>query len=231
MAVTLWSRVLDFVSPRLCAICGGRLSATEQAICSPCCLRLPRTGFWAQPYDNPMAHLFWGQMTVERTAALFYYEAHSETSRLIYALKYRDRPDIGFAMGRMAALEFMATGFFDGIDVMVPVPLARKRQRERGYNQSEEIAAGVASATGLAVETRAVERTAFRGSQTNLSRQERLDNVDGQFRMTDAKKLQGLHVLLIDDIVTTGATIIACATAMASTPGIKFSVMALGMAK
>ena len=130
MATTLWSRTLDFISPRRCAVCGGRLSLTEHAVCTVCCLRLPRTGFCLTPTDNPVARLFWGQAAVERAAALFYYEARSETSRLIYALKYRGRPDIGVALGRQAAVELAAAGFLAGIDVAVPVPLARRRQRE-----------------------------------------------------------------------------------------------------
>ncbi len=231
MATTLWSRTLDFISPRRCAVCGGRLSLTEHAVCTVCCLRLPRTGFCLTPSDNPVARLFWGQAAVERAAALFYYEARSETSRLIYALKYRGRPDIGVALGRQAAVELAAAGFLAGIDVAVPVPLARRRQRERGYNQSEAIARGVSSATGLPVEARAVVRTLYRGSQTELSRQERLDNVEGAFCLKDSSRLEGRHVLLIDDVVTTGATAIACATAMARVPGIRISFMALGFSK
>lgn len=231
MAATLWSRLLDFVSPRLCAVCGGRLSVTEHALCSACCLRLPRTGFWRSPYDNPVARLFWGQVGVERAASLFYFEAHSETSRMIYMLKYRGRPDIGVALGRLAAGEFMAGGFFDGIDLIVPVPLAGKRLRERGYNQSAEVAAGVSSLTGIPVDDRSVVRTAFRGSQTLLSRWERLGNVAGIFMVRRPSALQGRHILIVDDVVTTGATIISCASVIAALPGVKVSVMTLGFAK
>lgn len=231
MATTLWSDVLDFVSPRRCTVCGGRLAPTEHALCTVCCLRLPRTGFCLSPTDNPVAKLFWGQVAVERATAFFYHEPHSETSRLVYSLKYRGRPDIGVALGRLAALEMMAAGFLAGIDVVVPVPLAKRRLRERGYNQSAAIAEGIGSAAGLPVETRAVVRTVYHGSQTSLSRWQRLDNVDGAFCLKDASRLQGRHALLVDDIVTTGATAIACASALASVPGLRLSFMALGFTK
>lgn len=227
----MWSRVLDFVSPRLCAVCGSRLSVTEHALCSACCLRLPRTGFCLRPYDNPVAQAFWGQADVERAASFFYFEPHSEVSRMIYSLKYKGRPDIGVALGRLAAGEFMAAGFFDGVDVIVPVPLARKRLRERGYNQSAEVAAGVSSLTGIPVDERSVCRKVFKTSQTKLGRWERLGNVSGLFEVRRQERLLGKHVLLVDDVFTTGATVMACASAVAAVPGTTVSIMTLGFTK
>lgn len=227
----MWSRVLDFVSPRLCAVCGSRLSVTEHALCSACCLRLPRTGFCLRPYDNPVAQAFWGQADVERAASFFYFEPHSEVSRMIYSLKYKGRPDIGVALGRLAAGEFMAAGFFDGVDVIVPVPLARKRLRERDYNQSAEVAAGVSSLTGISVDERSVCRKAFKTSQTKLGRWERLGNVSGLFEVRRQERLLGKHVLLVDDVFTTGATVMACASAVAAVPGTTVSIMTLGFTK
>ena len=227
----MWSRVLDFVSPRLCAVCGSRLSVTEHALCSACCLRLPHTGFCLRPYDNPVAQAFWGQADVERAASFFYFEPHSEVSRMIYSLKYKGRPDIGVALGRLAAGEFMAAGFFDGVDVIVPVPLARKRLRERGYNQSAEVAAGVSSLTGIPVDERSVCRKAFKTSQTKLGRWERLGNVSGLFEVRRQERLLGKHVLLVDDVFTTGATVMACASAVAAVPGTTVSIMTLGFTK
>lgn len=229
--MSLWSRVLDFVSPRLCAVCGSRLSVTEHALCSACCLRLPRTGFCLRPYDNPVAQAFWGQADVERAASFFYFEPHSEVSRMIYSLKYKGRPDIGVALGRLAAGEFMAAGFFDGVDVIVPVPLARKRLRERGYNQSAEVATGVSSLTGIPVDERSVCRKAFKTSQTKLGRWERLGNVSGLFEVRRQERLLGKHVLLVDDVFTTGATVMACASAVAAVPGTTVSIMTLGFTK
>ena len=231
MKISLWSRLLDVVSPRRCAVCSTRLSITECDICATCNMHLPRTGYQTSPYDNVMAKLFWGQIPIERAAALFYYEAHSETSRIIYGLKYRGHPEIGVSMGRMAAGEFMTAGFFDGIDMIIPLPLARKRMRERGYNQSEAVAKGVSEIAGIPINTRVVKRMRFNGSQTSLSRWGRLDNVENMFKLIDGNGIEGKHILLVDDIVTTGATIIACAKTMVQVKGLKLSVMTLGFTK
>lgn len=212
-------------------MCGCRLGIGEDVICTACNIELPRTGYAATPYDNEMAKLFWGRMPIEKAAALFVYRAHSDASRIIYRLKYLNHPETGELMGRMAAKEFAAHSFFDGIDAIVPVPLAKKRKRERGYNQSFEIARGVSQITHLPVINKAVKRMSFKGSQTHMSRWQRNENVEGEFCLTDGKAVKDKHILIIDDVVTTGATIISCATEMAKAGGVKFSVMSLGLTK
>lgn len=229
--ISFWTRLLDLISPRLCVICGHRLSVTEEVICSKCNLHLPRTFFQQDPYENVMAKLFWGQIPVERAAALFYFEAHAETANIIYELKYKNHPEIGEMMGRMMAKELLSSGFFEGIDAIVPVPLARKRQRQRGYNQSMEIARGVSAVTGLPIYNKVVRRTVFEGSQTNKGRWERNENVEKVFELADEDNIDGKHLLIIDDVVTTGATVIACAKELVKAGDVKVSVLALGLAK
>jgi len=231
MRISFWSRLLDFVSPRLCVVCGRRLTITEQIICASCNLHLPRTGFQHDPLRNVMAKMFWGRIPVERVAALFYYEAGSQTGQLVYDLKYHDSPEIGVTMGRLMASEFMIDGFFEGIDVVVPVPLAKKRQRQRGYNQSQMLAQGVSEVTGLPIYNKVLRRTRFEGSQTQMGRWERLENVENVFELKDPASLQGRHVLLIDDVVTTGATMVACAREILKAEGVRISLLALGFAK
>ena len=160
--ISFWSRLIDLVSPRPCMVCGARLAIEEEVVCASCNLHLPRTGFAANAYDNPMAQRFWARIPIERAAGLFYYEAGSEVSRIIHQLKYTDRPEIGEVMGRMAAQEFATDGFFEDIDLIIPIPLARKRERQRGYNQSEAVARGVAAVTGLPIVCNVVERISFR---------------------------------------------------------------------
>jgi len=231
MRISFWSRLLDFVSPRLCVVCGRRLTITEQIICASCNLHLPRTGFQHDPLRNVMAKMFWGRIPVEHVAALFYYEAGSQTGQLVYDLKYHDSPEIGVTMGRLMAREFMIDGFFEGIDVVVPVPLAKKRQRQRGYNQSQMLAQGVSEVTGLPIYNKVLRRTRFEGSQTQMGRWERLENVENVFELKDPASLQGRHVLLIDDVVTTGATMVACAREILKAEGVRISLLALGFAK
>ena len=229
--ISFWRRLLDLISPRLCVVCGHRLSVTEEVICSKCNFHLPRTGFHHNAYENEMARLFWAQIPIERATAFFYYEPHAQTANIIYELKYKNRPDIGTTIGRMLAKEFQSAGFFDGIDGIVPVPLAKKRQHQRGYNQSEEIAQGVSEITGLPILKKVVRRTVFEGSQTNKGRWERHDNVEHVFELIDAKAVSGQHLLLIDDVVTTGATCLACAKALCQAGNVRISILSLGFAK
>ena len=210
MKISFWSRLLDLISPRLCVVCGERLAVTEETLCSKCYLHLPRTDFGRDLYENVMAKLF---------------------ANILYELKYKNHPEIGEVMGRMMAKELMRNGLFDDIDALVPVPLAKKRERERGYNQSMMLAKGVSEVTGLPIANRVVRRTRFAGSQTRRGRWERNENVEDVFELQDADSISGKHLLLIDDVVTTGATIIACAKEMQKASNVRISVLALGFAK
>lgn len=223
-------RLIDLVAPRFCPVCGGRLGATEGLLCAECDLDLPRTNYVKSPYDNPMARLFWGIVPIERCAAFFFYNAHSEVSDLIYHMKYHHRPDIAMALGQMTASEFASEDFFEGIDALVPVPLTKARQSERGYNQSERIAHGVAGVTGLPVIQQALKRTEFSESQTRKTTADRRENVAHAFALGDEAALKGKHIVLIDDVVTTGSTVMACAKVLLSVPGTKVSVMSVGFA-
>lgn len=229
--ISFWHRLFDLISPRSCVVCGHRLTVTEDTICARCSFHLPRTMFHLNPYENEMARLFWGQIPIERATAFFYYEAHAETANILYDLKYKNYPEIGEVMGRMFAREIESSGFFDGIDGILPVPLAKKRQHQRGYNQSQEIARGVSAITNLPVFNKVVRRTNYKGSQTSKGRWERNENVEGVFELSDATAIEGRHLLIIDDVVTTGATVIACAKELLKAPYVKLSVISLGFAK
>ena len=231
MVVSFWHRLLDLISPRLCVVCGQRLTVSEDVICTKCNLHLPRTDFHQDPYENEMAKLFWHQIPVERVTALFYYESHAETANILYELKYKNHPEVGEVMGRLMAKELQPSGFFDGIDGIVPIPLAKKRQRQRGYNQSLEIARGISAITSLSIYNKVVRRKAFEGSQTNKGRWERNENVEGVFELKDASAIQGKHLLMVDDVVTTGATVIACVQELCKADNVKVSVIALGFSK
>ena len=231
MKISFLHRLLDLLSPRLCAVCGRRLAASEQVLCASCNMRLPRTGFQYQATDNPMARLFWGIIPVERAAALFFYEAGVESANILYELKYHNHPEMGVMMARMMAREFSEAGFFEGIDLIVPVPLAKKRQRQRGYNQSHCLADGVSQITGLPVSNQVVRRTRFVKSQTQMGRQERQENVADVFEVRDLDMIRGRHVLLVDDVVTTGATMTACARELLKAGDVTLSLLSLALVK
>lgn len=232
MKISLWSRLLDLIAPRLCCVCGRRLAMTENSICSVCNLNLPRLRMLESSFtNNVMARMFWGLAPVERAYALFCYASHSDSSNILYSLKYHDHPEIGIDMGRIMASEIHPEGFFDGIDLLVPMPLSKNREGQRGYNQSEMLALGISEITGIPYETKAIERKAFKESQTRLNKWERKENVAGKFCLADGTLLRGKHILLIDDVVTTGATMLACADAIKHLDGIRISFLALAISK
>ena len=175
-----------------------------------------------------MAKTFWIQIPVEKVAALFYYEAQSEASRLIYQLKYKGHPEIGEQLGKMAVEEMKESGFFEGIDALVPIPLTPEREKERGYNQSMEIAMGIHLATGIPVISNCLCRKAFAGSQTLKDRRSRQENVINAFQLLRPADLTGKHVLLIDDVVTTGATLVACGQEVMKAKPRAISILSLG---
>ena len=212
-------------------MCGSRLSTGEHTLCSVCNASLPRTDYHAISADNDMARMFWGRIPIERCGALFFYKGGSAVSRLIYNLKYNDSPHIAQALGAMMAEEYMGGAFFDGIDLIVPVPLSRDRIRERGYNQSVEIARGISHITGIPVSSSAVERTQFEQSQTHKQRWDRNDNVAHVFHIVHPERLNASHILLVDDVATTGATLCACAQEILKAVPATFSVLTLGFVK
>ena len=220
---------LDVIAPRRCVACGRRLSCTEEYVCAVCLKHVPVTGFQTDPYENVMAKDFWGLVRqMEKAAAWFYYEPGSEFSNIIKELKYRHQPALGLYIGEMMAHKMNESGFFDDIDYMIPVPVTRKRKRQRGYNQAECIANGIQRVVPIPVATWAVERVEFDGSQTQLGRLDRMDNVGHAFRGKDMEALSHAHVLLVDDVTTTGATLTAVANVLQKVPDIRISVLTAG---
>lgn len=231
MTNSFFSRLLDLVAPRACAVCGQRLAIDEDIVCASCNMQMPRTGYHLHPEDNEMCRLFWARINVVRAAALFFYQPESRESSMIYALKYHNKPEIGCLLGRMAAKEWQEAGFFDGIDTIVPVPLNRRRQARRGYNQSLEIARGIAAATLIGIAGKAVERVRATESQTMMNPLQRRGNVEDAFSLVHPDAVAGKHVLIVDDIVTTGATVCACGKELMKAGGVRISVLSLGFTK
>ena len=226
--------ILDLVAPRACLICGCRLAVQEKAMCTSCNMTLPRTNFAEHALDNTMAQLFWGRIKhMEKAAAWIYYIPQTKVDYLLFALKYHFHPEYGEYFGNLMANEMKNTGFFDGIDCILPIPLTKERRRKRGYNQSEELARGIARVTGLPVVTNAVERKSFDKSQTRLNRLQRMENAEKSFVCTHNRDidLKGKHLLLVDDVVTTGATITACAQELLPYQYSGISILSIGFAK
>lgn len=224
-------RLLNFIAPKACHICGNRLSIIEDGICEKCKLHLPRTCLYENPYENHLAKMFWGLFPIEKAAALIHYEPHAPASRMVYAMKYSYNPELCRQTGILIAEELKDSTFFDGIDAIIPVPLSKKRKKERGYNQSCEIAKGISEVTGIPVCDDIIKRETFKGSQTEKHRWERIENVENVFKLRKAERITDKHILIIDDIITTGATITSCARELRKCQNIKISILAFGLTK
>lgn len=230
-AATSWGqRFVDFLFPYHCPVCGKRAEKDERPICLKCNMYMPRTDYASHPYDNYMAKEYTMVRNVEKVAALVFHLPGSDFARVIYDMKYHNAVPLCERMGELMAHELILTSFFEGIDMLIPLPLSVGRRMERGYNQSEYLARGVGKITGLPVVRHAVLRKDFKESQTHLTRLERKDNVDGSFVLTDSEAISNKHVLLIDDVITTGATTKACIEAMQDAENVKISILSLAYA-
>lgn len=201
----------------------------EEVICLRCNIDMPRTN-WHLERDNPVEKLFWGKIPLERATSYFLYHKGSNFRHILHLLKYEGRSDIGRTMGRFIAEEIAKSGFFDGIDAIVPVPLHPRKQRARGYNQSECLASGIADVTGIELDIQAVKRWVHSPTQTRKSVYERWENVAGIFRVDHPERYAGKHILLVDDVLTTGSTVTACADAFAGVEDLRISVLTLAKA-
>ena len=205
------------------------MSPGEEVICVRCQADLPRVRTVSFE-ENDIARIFWGLVPIEKGISFFHYAPHSPYSRILVELKYHDHPEVGKTMGRMMAEELKATSFFDGIDLIVPIPLSRKKERQRGYNQSDWIAWGISEATGIPTDTTSVVRTKSNPSQTTLDHRQRRENVRDIFAVRHPGSLEGRHILLVDDVITTGATMLSCAETIARACRVRFSVLSLAWA-
>lgn len=219
----------DMAVPRRCAVCGRRLQGTEKIICSRCNLRLPYTRFGARR-NNPVERLFSGRFPLGAATAYMFYRKDNASDNLLISLKYRRNAAAGREFGRRMAAELIGTDFFNGVDAIVPVPLSRRRQRQRGYNQSEMIAQGVSDVTHIKIMNGALRRIVDNPTQTRMNRLERQRNVKGVFKAADSKLVSGKHFLIVDDVVTTGATVTSCADTLVAAGARRISVLALAAA-
>ena len=219
-----------FLFPTRCPICGNRLHAAERDICSRCWAQIPLSGNHAKE-GNIVEQQFWGRIPIERADTFMIYQRGARSQQLVRAIKYRGARKTGVSLGRAMARQGMENGFFKGIDLIVPVPLARRRFRRRGYNQAEALAQGMGQVSGLPVVTKGIRRVRSTSTQTGLDRMTRMVNVEGVFQVEDALRFRQKHILLVDDVITTGATLISLAQSfMQACPEIRFSVFTLAQA-
>ena len=215
------------VWPRRCGVCGGFLDTEERYVCAECLKDMPLTYFWSWR-GNPAEQILWARTYLEGVVSLFYYSRDNDYKELLHAVKYGGNVATGRWLGRMLG-EKMREAAYPLPDVIVPVPLHWRRQWKRGYNQAEVIARGISEGLSgdIPVLTGILRRVRYSTSQTRMSVGSKWENVSGSFVLIDnrtaAERLSGRHVLLVDDVLTTGATVEACWDALRVIPDVRVS--------
>lgn len=224
----------DFVGlvyPKLCVVCNGHLLKTEKGFCFSCEQELPRTFDELNPAGNPASRVFWGRFPVEAAASCFVFTGEGKVQELVHNLKYNGRKDAGIAAGLYYGNELKNISPFLTADLIVPVPLHEDKLLLRGYNQAACFAQGLSEAMNIPWSDKLLLRLKATSSQTRKSREERWDNVGEVFAVSLRKKLEGKHIIIVDDVITTGATIEACVLPLLDIPDVKVSIVSLAAAR
>lgn len=221
--------ILHLFFPHVCEACGTELLGNERILCVSCWKDLPETKFHLQ-VNNPMEQKFFGRVAFEYGTAMYYFNKDSRIQEALHALKYRGITEVGEELGRRFGREIESCAWIKDIDVIIPVPLSVQKMKKRGYNQSEFIANGLAAVLNKEIDTLSLVRTKNTETQTRKTRAERLQNMQEAFEVVNPEALSNKHILLLDDVITTGATMESCAITLLALPGVKVSVASLAYA-
>ena len=220
--------LLWLVYPHPCAACDRPLMEGEDCICTSCRFHLPQTRYHKEP-ENPVEKHFWGRIPVAGATAFFHFSKGERVQRLIHRLKYKDWPEIGRAVGSWMGHELISVPAFSVVDLILPVPLHPRRRYRRGYNQSALLAEGLAASLGKPW-GEMLERNVATSTQTRKHRYERYENVNRVFQVKQPGQIEGRHILLVDDVITTGSTLVSCAEMLLEIPGTRISIAAMACA-
>jgi len=224
-----WNDFVNLFYPKLCQACGNYLFKNEISICTKCLYDLPTTNFHLEK-NNPVSILFWGRVKIEYAASYFTFAKGSKFQKLIHKLKYHNQQNIGIELGKHLGIQLKKSDYFKDIDLVVPVPLHPKKKKIRGFNQAEVVADGIAISIKVPVEAENLYRSVHTQSQTKKNKLERWQNVDNIFKLKDINQFANKHILLVDDVVTTGSTLEACAQAILQADSAKVSIATLAYA-
>lgn len=220
--------VLHLLFPHVCAGCGSDLLNEESFLCIRCMTDLPETNFFSHA-GNPVEKMMWGRLPLVYAAAGYYFSKESLMQRLVHQFKYEGNKQLGLQLGRMIGKYMVQSGRFNA-DVLVPLPLYPQRERRRGYNQATILCQGIADITNIVVVKDAVIRQQHTETQTKKGRVERWQNMEGKFVLHNRGAINGKHVLLVDDVITTGATLEACGMELLKSADTRLSIATLCIA-
>ena len=221
---------LHLFFPNICVCCQSEVPPQGHPLCVHCRHRLPETDYFNHA-ENGFTDRFWGRIPLVGGAAAYYFRKGSRIQELMHAFKYQNRPDIGQFMGEQIGLEVKGNPNFEGLDLILPVPLHPKKQRKRGYNQSAAFGAGLSAQLGIPCISSALTRAVHTASQTKKDRFERIRNMQNTFVVRQPKRLEHKHILLVDDVLTTGATLEACALALLEAVEVRISMLTIAIAE
>lgn len=221
--------IVNLFYPRVCAGCGEALLKDEHTVCLKCRFLLPKTGYELHA-DNPSAQTFYGRVQFHAVTSCFFFSKQGTVQHIIHQLKYKGNKEAGVFLGQQIGESIKDAPLFQGIDYLIPVPLHPKREKKRGYNQSLMIAQGISEVTGIPVGDKFLVRTVNSATQTRKTKDERYQNVKDIFQIQNEAGLEGKHILIVDDVLTTGATLESCAHKFERIPGIIISAATVACA-
>ena len=229
MLKKLLSSATHLFYPHLCIGCGSDLLPHHALLCLGCINELPHTLFETYP-NNPIERMFVGRLKLVAATSGFYFSKGELMQSLIHDLKYNGNKEAGIYLSEMMGENLLKSGRFNNIDYVIPLPLFAEKEYKRGFNQAEVICQGLSNSMNIPVLVKNVVRMRFTETQTKKHRTERWDNVNESFKVLDAAILKNKHILLVDDVVTTGATLDACAQVINNIEGVKISIATLATA-
>ncbi len=226
-----WDDFMSLLFPRLCLACSQPITFDEKYICLECQATLPETDFHLS-LKNPFTERFEGRLPIETAAALFFFTKKSKTQHLIHQIKYADKREVAFELGRLLGEKLAQQFHFQDIKYIIPVPMHPKKRISRGFNQAELFANGLAETMQIPVEASVLKKIKMTDSQTKLSRLQRMSNTEDVFHLTNASLLHGKSILIVDDVMTSGATLESCANAIVEAePSVKINFATIAFAK
>ncbi|MEZ5035781.1 MAG: ComF family protein, partial [Chitinophagaceae bacterium] len=220
--------VVHLFFPQVCSGCGTDILSKDASLCMRCMEAMPETKF-EQHADNPVEKMYWGRLPLVSGSAQFYFTKESLMQFLVHQFKYKNNKALGLQLGKIMGRQLQESGRFP-IDALVPLPLFPAKEKRRGYNQATVLCNGMAEYLQVPVIKDAIIRHTHTDTQTKKGRIERWQNIEGKFALKNAGQLQNKHILLVDDIITTGATLEACGMTLRKVPNLQLSVATLCIA-